>query len=141
MKFFRKYFFAVLTVVALVCAFYGISSFAEDQVAEDHANDWHTVRAKVFSKLDREVKGYITPEDWPGRNRAFRLMDVNRDGRVTLEEFQSLRLRWWNQTFESLTIDGNRTITRDEWMDVESAFDWLDRNQNGVITRREFYGR
>ena len=143
MKFFRKYFFAVLPAVVLACAFCGIPSFAEvhtEEDAEDSAGDWYMVRAAAFDRFDEDGKGYITLEDWPGRIRAFRLMDVNRDGRVTLEEFQSLRLRWWNQTFESLDLNGDGIITRDEWMDIEAVFDRLDRNKDGVVTRREFYG-
>jgi len=129
-------------MIVLVCALCGILFFTQDQAAfgaEDSANDWYAVRAAAFTRFDTDGKGYFELKDWPGRQRTFRLMDVNRDGRVTLEEFQSLRLRWWNQTFENMDLDGNRLITRGEWMDVDAAFDRLDRNKDGVIQRHEFY--
>jgi Ca2+-binding EF-hand superfamily protein len=131
-----------MQAAVLVCVLCGILSFAQDQIAngtEDFTDEWYAVRAVSFAGFDQGGKGYIDIGDWPGRNRAFRLMDVNRDGRVTLEEFQSLRNRWRNRTFENLDLDGNRIITRDEWMDIAADFDRLDRNKDGIIERHEFY--
>ena len=142
MKIFRKYLFAVAPAAALVCAFCGIMSFAEEQTfseVKDFVGDFRDIRAEAFNRFDVNGKGYITDKDWPGRNRAFRLMDANNDGRVTLEEFQSLGNRWLNRTFENLDLDGNRAITRNEWMDIEDDFDRLDRDKNGMIQRHEFY--
>ena len=138
MVFSKGRFFAVLPV-ALFC---GFLSFAQEQAlqdAKDLINDFHVARAEAFARLDKDGKGYFDANDWPGRNRAFRLMDVNRDGRVTLVEFQSLRNRWRNRTFENIDLDGNRIITRDEWIDIPEDFDMLDRDKNGVIERHEFY--
>jgi Ca2+-binding EF-hand superfamily protein len=143
MKFSWKRFFFFFPAVALAsCAFYGILSFAQEQIssdAKDFIEDFLAARAAAFDMLDKDGKGYIEAKDWPGRRRAFRLMDVNRDGRITLEEFQSLRNRWRNRTFANLDIDGNRLITRDEWMDIPDDFDRLDRDKNGMIERHEFY--
>ncbi|MDR0310819.1 MAG: hypothetical protein LBJ21_04455 [Acidobacteriota bacterium] len=142
MKLSGKCFFAAAFAAALVCVFCGTLSFAQDPAANgarNAADDFRAVRAEVFARLDKDGKGYIDEKDWPGRRRAFRLMDVNRDGRITLEEFQSLRNRWYNRTFENLDLDGNRVITLDEWMDLREDFDRLDRNKNGMIERHEFY--
>jgi hypothetical protein len=138
MKFFGKCFFAF----ALICAFSTTLSFAQDEASADVKNfndEFRAIRAEALARFDTDGKGYFTSAEWPGRNRAFRLMDVNRDGRISLEEFQSLRNRWQNRTFENMDIKGNRVITRDEWMDIPEDFDRLDRNKDGMIQRNEFY--
>ena len=138
MKFFSKFFFAA-AMVFMIC---GIPAFAEDQSSDyviDPNEEWYAVRTEAFARFDEDGKGYFEAKDWPGRRRAFRLMDVNSDGRITLEEFQSLRNRWLNRTFENLDLDGNRAIVRDEWMDIPADFDRLDRNKNEMIERHEFY--
>jgi Ca2+-binding EF-hand superfamily protein len=142
MKFFWKCFFAAAPAAVLACAFCGVPSFAQDHAAadvKDSADVFRAVRAEAFARFDKDGKGHFTLDEWPGRRRAFRLMDVNGDGRVTLEEFQSLRNRWRNRTFENLDLDGNRAITRDEWIDVPEDFDRFDRNKDGIILRHEFY--
>jgi len=138
MKLLVKCFF----VSVLVCVFCGVPSFAQEQAdtgAGDPVSEWRAVRAEIFDRLDKTGKGYIDENDWPGRKRAFRLMDLNNDGRITLDEFQSLRHRWRNRTFENLDLDGNRAITREEWMDIPADFDRFDRNKDGMILRHEFY--
>ena len=143
MDFFRKRFFIAISAVVMICAFCGVLSSDEIEevaVAKNVADVFKDVRADSFARFDGDGKGYMDAREWPGRNRAFRLMDSDRNGRVTLEEFQSLRNRWRNRTFENLDINGNRTITRDEWMDIPEDFDRLDRNKDGMIERHEFYG-
>ena len=145
MKTFGNYFFTAAIAAVLVCAFCGILSFSQDQMLYETENlttenaEWLAVRTEAFARLDKDGKGYIDANDWPGRNRAFRLMDVNRDGRVTLEEFQSPLNRWLNRSFENLDLNGDRMITRDEWMDIPEVFDQLDRNKDSMILRHEFY--
>jgi len=145
MKLSKKSFLTAVAAAVLVCAFCGTLSFAQNSEASETndaktpAEEFRAVRAEAFARLDTDGKGYLDIKDWRGRKRAFRLMDVNRDGRVTLEEFQSLRNRWYNRTFENLDLDGNGVITRDEWMDLEEDFERLDRNKNGMIERHEFY--
>ena len=139
MKLFRKCFFVVIPVIALFCGILSFSGNRASADAEGSSGDWYSARVEAFARLDKDGKGYIEEEDWPGRKRAFRLMDVDRDGRITLEEFQSLSNRWRNRTFGNLDLDGNGIITRDEWMDIPEDFDRLDRNKDGVIQRNEFY--
>jgi Ca2+-binding EF-hand superfamily protein len=107
--------------------------------AQADAEEFESVRAEAFARLDADSSGSIELAEWPGRKKAFRLLDVNRDGGITLVEFQSKKARWWKQVFENLDLDGNRAITRAEWMDIAEDFDRLDYDKNGIIDRREFY--
>jgi len=142
--------FSVAALVVLCSLFGGIGAFSQDQdeISPDASqnaimgvagDDFATVRADAFSRLDENQNGVIEASEWRGKKRAFRLLDVNRDGVITPEEFMSLKVRWWNQTFYNLDLNGDRIITRDEWMDVEEGFNRLDRNHDGIIERREFY--
>ena len=128
------------TLIFSLCV---VGLFAQDQ---DSMSDMQTdydefkmVRAEAFARLDANGNGSIETAEWPGRRNAFRMLDVNRDGGITLVEFQSKKARWWNQVFENLDLNGNRAITREEWMDTAESFDRLDYDKNGLIERREFY--
>ncbi|MDR1726664.1 MAG: hypothetical protein LBT74_01825 [Acidobacteriota bacterium] len=115
------------------------AAFEPDGFADIAESEFEDVRADFFARIDADESGKIEVAEWPGRKKAFRLLDVNRDGGVTFVEFQSRKARFWNQVFENIDLDGNRMITRDEWMDVSSGFDRLDRDKNGIIDRSEFY--
>ena len=44
-------------------------------------------------------------------------------------------------TFENLDVNRNNRIDRSEWKATTDAFQWLDRNGDGWISRGEFVGR
>ena len=41
-----------------------------------------------FADLDRNDDGYLFRSEWPGADRTFSLLDLNRDGRVSFREVQ-----------------------------------------------------
>jgi hypothetical protein len=101
--------------------------------------DFAAARKAAFVRLDVNKNGNIEVSEWPGKKRNFRYLDLNHDAALSLEEFTSKNARSWNMVFEDLDLDGNKIITRSEWMDLDSEFDRLDRNHNGGIERKEFY--
>ena len=138
-----KYWGSRLLMAMLISSLCVVGLSAQDQgLMSDMQTDedeFKLVRTEAFARLDANGNGSIEAAEWPGRKNAFRLLDVNRDGGITLVEFQSRKARWWNQVFENLDLDGNRAITREEWMDTAESFDRLDHDRNGIIERREFY--
>jgi Ca2+-binding EF-hand superfamily protein len=119
-------------------------SFEEVQGAlrsqkEDTSADPDSARIAAFNRLDADKNGVIDFKEWLGKKRTFRYLDLNHDNVINKEEFASKNARWWNMVFEDLDLDGNKVITRSEWMDSDREFDRLDRNHNGGIERKEFY--
>jgi Ca2+-binding EF-hand superfamily protein len=105
----------------------------EDSLGPDYG------RLAAFERLDVNKNDAIERSEWPGKEKDFRLMDADRNGSLSREEFLSRTGRWWNETFENLDFNGDKAITHSEWLDSEASFDRLDRNHNGAIDRQEFY--
>jgi Ni/Co efflux regulator RcnB len=51
-------------------------------------DDWNGQRGweDRFETLDRNDDGYLSRAEWPGADRLFNLLDLNRDGRVSFQE-------------------------------------------------------
>ena len=53
-------------------------------------DDWNGNRGweDRFEHLDRNEDDYLTRDEWPGADRLFNILDLNRDGRVSFREVQ-----------------------------------------------------
>jgi hypothetical protein len=51
-------------------------------------DDWNGSRGweDRFDYLDRNGDNYLSRAEWPGADRLFNLLDLNRDGRVSFDE-------------------------------------------------------
>jgi len=103
-----------------------------------------------FEEMDRNDDGVIQRQEWYGTTRAFESYDWNDDGRLSGEE---VRAAVWGidesndvdideraQVFDDLDTNGNNRIERREWNDSADAFEWLDRNEDGYLSRSEVAG-
>ena len=95
-----------------------------------------------FSTLDHNRDGRITRNEWHFDNEAFRRVDRNRDNALSREEFLG-NAEWdddRDERFEDLDINNDGRIDRTEWHGSRTAFDWLDANRNGYLSRAETVG-
>lgn len=113
-----------------------------------------TAETMRFRDMDRNNDGVITRAEWRGSQQSFRVHDWNGDGILSGDEVRPGALRPSDQnqreagirddredTFENLDVNGNNQIERHEWHASADAFQWLDRNKDGVLSRREVVGR
>ena len=109
-----------------------------------------------FQDLDRNGDGVITRDEWRGNDRSFRNQDWNGDGRLSGEEVRpgARRDPSWDQRevvgtsgrefdrtetrFRWLDRDDNGRLSRSEWPTDEEMFARLDRNGDNALTVREF---
>jgi Ca2+-binding EF-hand superfamily protein len=141
----------------------------------DHNNDgritreeWHFDR-QAFRRVDENNDGVITRAEFFGgedddrndRNDRFTYLDVNRDGRVSREEWHGTMAFFERlddnhdgfltraemddegppaDLFSSIDVNRDNVISRNEWHWSQSSFDSRDANRDGRLTRDEFSG-
>jgi hypothetical protein len=101
-------------------------------------NDWTEAR---FRQLDRNADGRISMGEWRYEREDFFRVDRNGDNMLTLNEFlvgdvDDDR----GDRFDDLDLDGNNRLDRREWHGSAAAFQWLDRNNDGMLSRSEVVG-
>jgi Ca2+-binding EF-hand superfamily protein len=93
-----------------------------------------------FAALDRNRNGRISRGEWRGDRAAFLRVDRNRDNQVTRSEFMNANagaVADRTDDFDALDRDYSERIERSEWNGTRAAFNRLDANRDGVLTRRE----
>jgi hypothetical protein len=83
-------------------------------------------RRMRFRGMDVNGDGVITRSEWRGNARSFDTHDINRDGVLSGTEVD--------------TADRDVARDRDGWDDLVDVFDSVDRNNDGGISRNEWYG-
>jgi Ca2+-binding EF-hand superfamily protein len=131
----------LLTATALALAH--LSPSAEAQRGVDRLAGW-----------DRNGDGVVTRDEWRGSEQSFRVHDWNDDGMLSGEELRGRASRrstdrdgpngaqeYVDRTpgeFARLDDDRDGRIMREEWPSSWERFREADRNNDGVLTRREF---
>lgn len=108
----------------------------DDYMPDYRFNDWTEAR---FAELDHNRDGRITRDEWHFDLESFRRADHNGDGRITRDEFLGRDSIDDDRAdrFDDLDYNRDRRVTRDEWHGGQRAFDNLDRNHDGVLSREE----
>jgi Ca2+-binding EF-hand superfamily protein len=92
-----------------------------------------------FDYLDVDGNSRIELDEWHANRQEFRRLDRNGDGflnRTELAGDTSAANR--PESFASLDVNRNGTISFNEWHWSRASFDRRDPNRDGVITRAEF---
>ena len=98
-------------------------------------DDWS---ARRFGQLDHDGDSRISRLEWHYDLETFLRADRNRDGFISRTEFLDTGFDDdRGDHFDNLDVDGNNRVELDEWHGSRAAFDWLDRNRDGVLSRTE----
>ena len=96
-----------------------------------------------FDQLDRDDDGYISFAEWPHDRQMFYRLDRNDDGRLSRSEIADRpdRQALWDQRFTEMDTNRDGRLSRSEWRRNPDAFERLDRNNDGFVSRAEFLDR
>lgn len=92
-----------------------------------------------FRSVDVNGDNRITRGEWKYDPELFVRADRDRNNVLTLAEFLGGETTDLDREdrFEDLDTNNNNVIERREWHGTADAFDWLDRNNDGRLTRAE----
>ena len=112
---------------------------APDYSANDYGyNDWSQ---RGFTSLDSNRDGRIARQEWHYDNETFYRVDRNRDGFLSSAEFLTSEFDDdRGDLFYDLDLNGNNRVERSEWHGGAAAFQWMDRNRDGVLSHDEVDG-
>jgi Ca2+-binding EF-hand superfamily protein len=106
-----------------------------------------------YRGMDRNNDGAISRSEWTGTRESFVVNDWNGDNVLSGDEVMPGAQRNANNNnnnnnrvmnparFRDLDTDRDGNIDRGEWRDSADAFDWLDRDNNNLLSRAEVTGR
>jgi Ca2+-binding EF-hand superfamily protein len=102
-------------------------------------SDW---TAPAFDRLDDNRDGRISRQEWGYSDDAFRRADRNNDGVLSQREFLGEEGFDRNPAnrFDALDLNHDGRVSRREWTGSSETFAWLDRDNDGVLTRYEVVG-
>jgi Ca2+-binding EF-hand superfamily protein len=93
-------------------------------------------RDQRFAGDDRNRDRRLSRSEWQGEPRAFDILDANRDGYISIEEYRDRSAL--ADKFRSWDANRDGVLARDELRVDRSLFDRLDTDRDGVISRDEF---
>jgi Ca2+-binding EF-hand superfamily protein len=94
-----------------------------------------------FDRLDVNRDGRVSADEWRYDFESFRRADQNGDNVLSRTEFLNGDTDLDREdTFDSLDANNDGRVSRSEWHGSVETFRWLDRNRDGVLSRVEVVG-
>jgi hypothetical protein len=96
----------------------------------------------TFNNLDHNRDGRLTSNEWHFDLETFRRVDRNRDNALSVNEYlgEGVEDDLRGDNFDDLDLNNNGRVERTEWYGGAADFRWLDRNNDGFLTRYEVVG-
>jgi Ca2+-binding EF-hand superfamily protein len=104
------------------------------------AADTDDDREDRFEYLDANGDNRVTRSEWHGSDAAFNLLDRNNNNVLSRNEVVGNNRRAAQDRFANLDVNRDGRLTSDEWHWSRRSFNQRDANGDGVVTRREFGG-
>jgi Ca2+-binding EF-hand superfamily protein len=91
-----------------------------------------------FSELDYDNDRVIAYGEWsPNTRRSFEVLDLNRDGKLTRDEFYNPQ-KYPVSVFRELDQNNDGMVSPREWRSTNDSFNRLDTNGNNLLSEAEF---
>jgi Ca2+-binding EF-hand superfamily protein len=91
-----------------------------------------------FDYLDADNNGRVELDEWHATRAEFNRLDSNNDGRLTRGELGSAEAGNPTESFASLDVNRNGSISFNEWHWSKQSFDGRDLNRDGSLSRSEY---
>jgi Ca2+-binding EF-hand superfamily protein len=98
---------------------------------------------KIFDHFDSDGNGAVSKAEVDGvRKSEIKKNDTNKDGKLSLDEFEALWLGYMRERmvdhFQKLDADGDAVVTDAEIAaPLNKMMSWLDRNNDDTLTKDE----
>jgi Ca2+-binding EF-hand superfamily protein len=103
--------------------------------------DFDDDRSDRFDYLDVNGNNRVTRAEWHASQEAFTWLDVNRDDVLSRHEVEGAGVDQQGDLFSRLDVNRNNRLNLEEWQWSRASFVQLDVNRDGALTRTEIVGR
>lgn len=112
------------------------------------ADAGHHGKGRFMTLFDTNGDDVVTTEEFrAAAAERFKLMDSDKSGTVTQEEFRRYltekRKKWSEMKFQKIDVDKDGSVTESEYLDykhqkAQRRFQQMDKDGNGIISEEEF---